>query len=103
MPPPQGLFPAIISINVSGNGIVDPGEIIGLELILENLGRPASNITINLESLDPESDVLSGDINIGFIGVYRSYRYRHDRHLGYFDRTELYRRRPNSVQDYVLL
>jgi hypothetical protein len=67
MPPPQGLFPAIISINVSGNGIVDPGEIIGLELILENLGRPASNITINLESLDPESDVLSGDINIGFI------------------------------------
>jgi hypothetical protein len=67
MPPPQGLFPAIISINVSGNGIVDPGEIIGLEFILENLGRPASNITIGLESLDPESDVLTGDINIGFI------------------------------------
>jgi len=67
MPPPQGLFPVIVSINLSGDGIADPGETTGLELVLENLGRPVNNIAIGLESLDPETDVLTGDLNIGFI------------------------------------
>jgi len=67
MPPPPGLFPAVVSINLSGDGIADPGETTGLELVLENLGRPVNNIAIGLQSLDPETNVLTGDLNIGFI------------------------------------
>jgi subtilisin family serine protease len=66
MPPPPGLFPAIISVDISGDGIADPGETIGLDLILENLGRPASNINVSLLSLHPGAQVQTGSFNVGF-------------------------------------
>ncbi|UCE66844.1 MAG: S8 family peptidase [Candidatus Zixiibacteriota bacterium] len=66
MPPPAGLFPTIVSVDISGNGIVDPGESFGLDLVLENLGRPASNINVSLTSLHPYAWVLSGSIDVGF-------------------------------------
>ena len=66
MPPPVGIFPVVVSVNISGNGIVDPGEAFGVDLILENLGRPASDINVNLISLHPDVQVLTGGINVGF-------------------------------------
>jgi len=66
MPPPAGLFPAIVSVSISGNGIVDPGETFGLDLVLENLGRPASNINVSIASLHPDAQVLTGSMNIPF-------------------------------------
>ncbi|UCC80404.1 MAG: S8 family peptidase [Candidatus Zixiibacteriota bacterium] len=66
MPPPVGIFPVVVSVNVSGNGIVDPGETFGLDLVLENLGRPTSNINVSLASLHPNAQVLTGSINVGF-------------------------------------
>jgi subtilisin family serine protease len=66
MPPPVGLFPVVVSVNISGNGIVDPGETFGLDLVLENLGRPTSNINASLVSLHTDAQVLSGSINVGF-------------------------------------
>ncbi len=64
MPPPEGIFPALVSLNISGDGIADPGEEFELGVGIENLGRPARDIVANLTALDPRATVLSGDIEI---------------------------------------
>jgi hypothetical protein len=41
----------------NGNGWIDPGETIALEVLLENLGgMPATNVTIRLQSTDARGD-----------------------------------------------
>jgi subtilisin family serine protease len=66
MPPPQGIFPVVASIGISGNGIADPGETFELDLSLENLGRPASNINLSLSTSHPNVQVMGGSMNVGF-------------------------------------
>jgi len=54
MPPPTGIFPAVLGSIVSGDGVADPGESIGLQVMVENLGRPGNNISVNLSSDNPD-------------------------------------------------
>ncbi len=67
MPPPDGLFPVVISNMISGDGMANPGETLALDLLVENIGRPVYNISVNLESLSPNAAVLTGDIDLSFI------------------------------------
>jgi hypothetical protein len=64
MPPPEGIFPALLDLAISGDGIAEPGEEIGLDLTVENLGRPAVNLTATLLCADPRVSVQSGSIHI---------------------------------------
>ncbi len=61
MPPPPGIFPAFVAAEISGDGIGDPGEHFVLNLLIENLGRPANDLTAQLTSSDSRVFVLSGD------------------------------------------
>ncbi len=65
MPPPTNIFPVIVSHTISGDGIADPGEEISLSLAIENIGRPAVNLSAGLISLDANAQVLTGDLFIG--------------------------------------
>lgn len=64
MPPPDGIFPVLVSLDISGDSIADPGEELELGVEIENLGRPAQDIVVNLTALDPRAAVLSGDVEI---------------------------------------
>ncbi|MEE9553550.1 MAG: S8 family peptidase, partial [candidate division Zixibacteria bacterium] len=66
MPPPMGIYPAFIDTEISGDGIADPGEEFGLGLLIENLGRPAENLTAQLTAIDPRVTVISGNSVIEF-------------------------------------
>ena len=64
MPPPEGIFPALISLEISGDGIADPGEEFELGVVIENLGRPAQDVLAILTALDSRVTVLSGEFPI---------------------------------------
>lgn len=66
MPPPEGIFPALVSLDISGDGIADPGEEFQLGIEIENLGRPAQDIVVILTALDPRTTVLSGELPIDY-------------------------------------
>ena len=63
MPPPEGIFPALTGTIISGDGIADPGENFGLNIVLENLGRPATNLSAHLTASDPRVTVTSADVS----------------------------------------
>ena len=65
MPPPEGIFPALVGMAISGDGIADPSENVALNLIIENLGRPAINLLAELSTQDPRVAILSGDVYFG--------------------------------------
>ena len=62
----EGLFTALVSLNISGDGIADPGEEFQLGVEIENLGRPAQDIAVILTALDPRVTVLSGELQIDY-------------------------------------
>ncbi len=66
MPPPLGIFPAFIVARISGDGIADPGEEFNLNLLIENLGRPAENLEARLSAIDPRVTIIAGNSFIEF-------------------------------------
>jgi hypothetical protein len=64
MPPPEGIFPVLVEIDISGDGFAEPGEEIGLDLILENLGRPGVDLTATLLCDDPRISIQGESIHI---------------------------------------
>lgn len=66
MPPPEGIFPALVSLEISGDGIADPGEEFELGVVIENLGRPAQDVVAILTALDSRVNVLPGEFPIDY-------------------------------------
>lgn len=58
-----------VSFDDGGDGIIDPGETITLDISIKNYLNPASGINLNIATTDPYVNVTSGFATIGAIGT----------------------------------
>jgi len=65
MPPPNGIFPVMISKEIDGDGIVLPGEQATMGMLIENLGEPCNGLTARLICNDERIEICSPDMPLG--------------------------------------